>query len=450
MTLVPVPSRPSYHAIEWYDEVPRSVRGITIVGLLLFVFAICGFGYWAFNAPLAAAVISQGSFVATGKNTIVQHLEGGIINEITVEEGDLVQKGQPLIYLDETAARANERELFLRLARLEAINARLQAEFNEGLSITFPENMQGVMTDPDVAEIVASQNLNFAGSRAKYESDIAMLNANIDALDVRGIGLKVQFDAINEQLALLQEDFVAKNQLFEKGLIRMQEVNALRRAVMEATGQIGRLDAEIKETGLISEKYRQQIVQTRNAYRQGALDEMQAIEAELDSVREQHRNAQNVMRRTVINAPVTGVIVRMYYNSPGGVIEGGKPIAEILPQDVPLIIETQIPRTEIDNVRVGQLASVQLTALNRRTTPILEGHVFYISADSVPGDMRTQQQDVYLARISLDPSEMARVQGFSPTPGMPAQIMVETETRTFFDYLAKPIKDSMSRAFREN
>ncbi len=450
MTLVPVPSRPVYHAIEWYDDVPRSVTGITITGLLLFVVAIGGFGYWAFNAPLAAAVISQGSFVATGKNTIVQHLEGGVINEIAVEEGDLVQKGQPLIYLDETAARANERELFLRLARLEAINARLQAEFNEGLSITLPANLQGVMSDPDVAEIVESQNLNFAGSRAKFESDIAMLNANIDALDVRSIGLKVQFGSINEQLALLQEDFTAKNQLLEKGLIRMQEVNALRRAVMEATGQIGRLDAEIKETSLISEKYRQQIVQTRNAYRQGALDEMQAIEAELDSVREQHRNAENVMRRSVINAPVTGIIVRMYYNSPGGVIEGGKPIAEILPQDVPLIIETQISRTEIDNVRVGQVASVQLTALNRRTTPILEGHVFYISADSVPGDMRTQQNDVYLARISLDPSEMARVHGFSPTPGMPAQIMIETETRTFFDYLAKPIKDSMSRAFREN
>lgn len=450
MSHVPAPSRPSYHALEWYAEVPRSVTGITLFGFLLFVFAVGGFGYWAVSAPLAAAVISQGSFVATGKNQIVQHLEGGIIKQIMVEEGELVQQGQALVFLDETAARANERELFLRLARLEAVNARLQAEFDESLSIMFPDYLQGVMSDPDVAEIVASQKLNFAGSRAKFESDIAMLNANIDALDARAVGLNVQFDSISAQLVLLQDDLVAKNQLLEKGLVRSQEVNTLRRAVMEASGQIGRLDAEIKETGLISEKYGQQIVQTRNAYRQAALDEMQAIEAELDSVREQYRNAQNVMRRSVIYAPVTGIIVRMYFNSPGGVIEGGKPIAEILPQDVPLIIETQIPRTEIDNVRVGQIASVQLTALNRRTTPILEGHVFYISADSVPGDLRNQQQDVYLARISLDPIEMARVQGFSPTPGMPAQIMVETETRTFFDYLAKPIKDSMSRAFREN
>ena len=113
---------------EWYSGVPRSIRKHTVAGLILIGVSFGGFGTWAMTAPLAAAVIAQGSFVATGQNKIVQHLEGGIIKELLVDEGDHVQLNQPLVLLDETAAQANERQLFLRQARLEAITARLTAE----------------------------------------------------------------------------------------------------------------------------------------------------------------------------------------------------------------------------------------------------------------------------------------------------------------------------------
>ena len=143
------------------------------------------------------------------------------------------------------------------------------------------------------------------------------------------------------------------------------------------------------------------------------------------------------------------VAVRMNYNTPGGVIESGKPIAEILPTDVPLIIETQIPRVNIDSVKLGQEATVRLTSLNQRTTPVLQGKVFYVSADALPDDSKVVPQEVYLARIELSASELSRVQGFNPTPGMPAEVMIQTAERTFFEYLSKPIVDSMQRAFRE-
>ncbi len=148
-------------------------------------------------------------------------------------------------------------------------------------------------------------------------------------------------------------------------------------------------------------------------------------------------------------APVAGTVVRLYYHTAGGVIETGKAILEILPAGEPLIIEAMVSRTEIDSVRTGQHATVHLTALNQRTTPVLDGEVFYLSADAIAESAGGDVREVYLARVSLPPDQIARVPGFTPTPGMPAEIMIQTEERTFAQYLAKPVVDSMSRAFRE-
>jgi HlyD family secretion protein len=139
----------------------------------------------------------------------------------------------------------------------------------------------------------------------------------------------------------------------------------------------------------------------------------------------------------------------MHYHTPGGVIESGKAIAEILPTGEPLIIEASIPRTEIDVVHKGQEATVRLTSLNARTTPILSGEVFYVSADSIVDTSQEVPQEIYLARVSVPQSQLDRVRGFTPTPGMPVEIMIQTEERTFFEYLMRPIADSMNRAFRE-
>lgn len=207
--------------------------------------------------------------------------------------------------------------------------------------------------------------------------------------------------------------------------------------------------AEVSENREQIVRFEQQITQTKDAYRQAALQELQSLEAELDAVREQSREAENVLRRVTINAPVPGTIIRMYYHTAGGVIESGKAILEILPSDVPLVIEAQVPRTDIDNVKVGQKASIRLIALNRRTTPVLEGEVYYVSADALPEMSGPTPKEVYLARVRLPASELARVHGFQPTPGMPAEILVQTQSRTFFSYLTKPIADSMARAFME-
>jgi len=435
--------------IEWYTDVPRSIHRQTMVGLLLLVITFGGFGAWAFTAPLAAAVVAQGSFVATGQNKIIQHLEGGIIKEILVNEGDHVEAGQPIIRLDETSAQANERSMLFRRARLEAINARLMAEYNGSETLEFPDWLKEQGHDPEINAILESQLISFQSSRRKLESDLQLLRSNMESLEFRAEGYETQRKSMTRQAALLQEELAGKMTLLDSGFIRKTETNAVRRAIADAEGQIGRLGSEVSETMSQIKKHREQIAQTEASYRQAAVDELQAIAAELDNVREQSRSAENVLERITINAPVSGTVVRMHYHTAGGVIESGKGIAEILPTDVPLIIETQVPRTDIDSVRAGQDAIVRLTALNQRTTPVLNGKVYYVSADSLPDVTPTEQREVYIARVSLDPSEIQRVPGFSPTPGMPAEIMIQTAERTFFDYLSRPIIDSMQRAFRE-
>ncbi|MEM8788462.1 MAG: HlyD family type I secretion periplasmic adaptor subunit [Pseudomonadota bacterium] len=433
----------------WYAEVPRSVTRHAIFGFTLMVVAFGGFGAWAFRAPLAAAVIAQGSFVATGQNKIVQHLEGGIIKDILVSEGDVVAAGQTMLRLDETAALANERVLFFRQLRLEATEARLLAEYNEDDRLVFPQYLEAARSHLEIATVLDGQALAFEVAKSALENDIALLERNTAALRIRARGHEAQLTATKAQLAIIEEDLETNHLLMERGLMRQAELNAVRRAKAEAEGQIGRLEAEISEIAEMTEKHAAQIEKARSKYRQSALDELNPIQAELDSIREKARKAQNVLARSDVAAPVNGTVVRLYYHTSGGVIESGKAIAEILPANEPLIVEIQVPRTEIDSVRVGAPATVRLSALNQRTTPVLDGEVFYVSADAITEKTDGVTQEVYVARVRLPPEEIQRVPGFSPTPGMPAEIMVQTAERTFVQYLAKPIKDSMSRAFRE-
>ena len=442
LTVIPRPDT-------WYQDVPRSIGRQAVFGLLLMLVTFGGFGAWAMMAPLAAAVIAQGSFVATGQNKIVQHLEGGIIADIHVQEGDRVTEGQIMLTLDQTLALATTRELTLRRIRLEATQARLMAEQQHQDQLSYPSHLEAERHDPEAAMILDGQMLAFQASSASLANDISVISRNLEALDIRTTGYGIQLEATRSQLGLLAEELEAKSALVESGLSRRSEALALRRAMLEADGQVGRLEAEIAELNEMRAKFEAEIAKTRDDYSRNALTQLQTIESELESIREQQRKSENILDRTDVIAPVSGTVVRLYYHTTGGVVETGRPIVEILPAYAPLIIEVLIPRTNIDSVHVGQKATVRLTGLNQRTTPVLNGVVDYLSADAVADGSNGTRREVYVARVTVTPEEMQRIQDFSPTPGMPAEIMIQTEERTFAQYLVKPVMDSMSRAFRE-
>ncbi len=443
------------HMHHWYSEVPRSSRGATLFGIAVIAVTVLGFGYWGSTALIAGAIVSSGSFVATGENKIVQHLEGGVIEEILVREGDVVEKGQVLIRLDETAPEAELRRLELREATTMAMEARLKAEMNEKDSVTFPERLRSHKNDPDFASILATQRQVLKARRNSVKQEIATLKEGMDALEQRVKGGRTQLQSVHAQLGFFEQELKSKAELLLRGLIRKPDVLALERAKANMQGEIGRLNGEIGDARERISRIREQIMSVRNNAIKDVIEKMHEVTAELKDVRERIRASREVLERVNITAPVNGAVVRLRYHTPGGVIEAGKNIMEILPLQEELIIEARIQPRDIDSVKLGQLAAVRLTALNRRITPMIAGEVVYVSADSLGGNRQdssvgSDPTDEYVARIKLNAREAADVQGFSPTPGMPAEVYIKTADRTFLEYLTKPLLDSMARAFRES
>ncbi len=437
---------------EWSDNIPRSTRGAIFYGIAVIAVFVLVFGIWGIAAPIAGAVVSTGYFVASGQNKIMQHLEGGVIAEILVMEGDLVRKGQEIITLDQTAAAAELRRLDLRAARLAAIEARLEAEIAGGTRLTFPETLLAeARTDPDTAELIEAQTEAFEARRRHIESEISTLSAGIDGLNERIMGAQAQRAAIERQIAIIAEELEGKEKLLSDGFVRRPEVLALRRAQAGLDGEVGRLVGDMGDSRERIARINEQILSVRNAAAKVAVEQSLEVKAELKDVRERRRAAADMVERSAIIAPEDGIIVKMRYHTPGGVIEAGSPVAEIVPLDADLVIQARVRPQDIDSVRLGQTASVRLTALNKRTTPMVDGLVTYVSADALPAELGREAggQDGFVARIRLDARSLAMVADFAPTPGMPAEVYIKTHERSFAEYLLQPVKDSMARAFRE-
>lgn len=437
----------------WYDSLPRSTKAPTVAGALIMAVVVMGFGVWGNMAPIAGAVVASGVFVVTGQNKIIQHLEGGMIREIFVREGDTVEAGQALLELDGTAARAELQRLFLRRIRLSAMDARLQAEMREEADITLPPEIDAWMgKSPEVQEIVDSQQMTFAARRNNLNSDVKSIQESINALEERIRGSRVQLDAVQRQIVLLDEEIVTKDRLVQAGLVRKPELMVLQRSKANLEGEVGRIMGDIGDAKERIARAVEQINGVRKTAIKTAVEQMHEVRGELADVRERMLSAKGILDRVRVTAPVSGIVVKLRYHTRGGVVEAGKNIMELLPAKDELIIEARLRPQDIDNVKHGQAAMVRLTALNQRITPMVSGEVVYLSADTLADEKKSQQvgpTDIYLVRVRLDSEESRNLPGFSPTPGMPAEVYIKTAERTFFQYLMRPIQDSFMRAFRE-
>jgi HlyD family type I secretion membrane fusion protein len=442
---------PSLNA-PWYGSLPRSTRLPTIAGILVMAVMLGGFGVWGNMAPIAGAVVASGVFVATGQNKIIQHLEGGVIRAIYVHEGDLVEQGQLLLELDDTTPRAELKRLFLRSLRLTAMDVRLQAEMREEADVAFPKAVVDEAGDAEVAQILDSQRLTFIARKNNVNSDIAGVIEGINALQERIQGSNVQLDGVKRQIVLLDDEIETKRYLLQTGLVRKPELLVLQRTKANLEGEVGRIKGEIGDAKERIAKSNEQINGIRKTAIKTAVEQMHEVRGELADVRERMLAAKGVLDRIKITAPVKGVVVKLRYHTQGGVVEPSKTIMEILPLQEELIIEARVRPQDIDSVKHGQLAMVRLTALSQRITPMISGDVIYLSADTLADERKSQQvgpTDIYLVRVKLDRAEAMKIPDFSPTPGMPVEVYIKTHERTFFQYVVKPIHDSMMRAFRE-
>lgn len=434
----------------WYDEVPRRARAPTAAGYLAIAMFIFGFGYWADTALIAGAIVSSGSFVTTGENKIVQHLEGGVIRSLLVREGDVVTQGQTMIELDDTAPKAELARLTLRRLRAEAIEARLSAEIQGDNEIKFPDSLVEREADPEIISMVSAQRLTFDAWRNDINSGTEALTDGVKALKERVNAAQSERTAVEKQLLLIKEELDGKAELLPKGLIRKSEILALQRAEANLQGEAGKYAGEIGDATDQIAKTEQQMIGIHTTAAKEAVEQLHQVRGDIADLRERIRSQEDVLRRINIVAPVSGIVVKMRYHTPGGVVEAGKSILEIVPSSGDLNIEVRVRPQDIDHVKVGAEAAIRLSSLNRRTTPTLTGHVNYVSADVLPDDAQAiQGKDVYVVRVGLDRDQPMSMKEFRAKPGMPAEVYIKTSERTFFRYLIQPVLDSMSRAFRE-
>src|ERR1700716_2706787 len=444
---------------EWYRGVPLSAKWPIFTGLAMLVVWLGCFGVWAGVAPLNSAVVASGTFVATGQNKLVQHFEGGIIREIAVKEGDVVEANQVLVRMDDTAAGAKLRRLILKKYRLIAMKARLEAEMSTSETIETPAAFGASGRDPEVKAILERQRAELRARRASLATEESVLSKQIAGLEESIRGYQAQVQSTKDRLALFQEELKDKETLLGQQLVRKTDVLALRRSEASLGGELGEVLGRIADSKERIAQANERIVQLHSTALKDAIKELRETEADLDYVEEQIRAAQDVVDRVDVRSPVRGIVVKKNSHTAGGVVSPGAVILELLPMGDERIIEAHVNPKDISHVSVGQEALVRLSALNQRITPMVGASVIYVSADALAEQMQAKNEarpasdtrrGFYVVRVRPDQDDiLRRMPEFIPTPGMPADVYIKTGERTFFEYIMKPVFDSFSRAFRE-
>ncbi len=423
------------------------VRSGTLAWAAAIVLGFFGlFGLSAVTAPLDSAAIARGEVAVEGGRQSVQHLTGGLVSEIHVQEGSQVGRGDPLVTLDEAQAAMTWSILGGRLSALRALSSRLRAERDGRDAVTFDFD-DGERVDPTVQDLIAGQTRIFDARARSIRSQRLILERRVGQLQAEIKGLEGQLLAHADQDALIDLEIANVEPLVDKGLEREPRLLALRRVKAEvarnsasAWASIARSEQAIGETQL-------RIQDLEVSRLNEVVQELRAVDDEMFDIRERLRNAQATLDRTVIRAPVAGTVVDLRVFTEGGVIGAGEEIMSLVPSDAPLQVEARIALDDIDAVRVGLPARVRLTAFSQRTVDVVTGTVSHVSADRLTDP--TTGEAYFLAQIRLDDLDLPGEIAEQVVPGMGVEVMVRTGERTIFDYLTKPLRDSFSRALVE-
>jgi HlyD family type I secretion membrane fusion protein len=424
----------------------RQVRVPFLLGCGVIGLCFVGLGAWGGSAPLAGAAIASGQVVVQSNRKTIQHLEGGIVREIAVTDGDAVKSGELLVRLDDTRARTNLDVLQGRYFAARARAARLIAERDGHAEIAFPAELLQA-AHPAAVEAVNGQRRIFAARRIWVDGQIAILRQQIAQLREEIAALEAQVESETRQAGLIGEEMQGVKALVVKGLERRPRLLALQRTAEEIgarrsdhLGQIARAQQKIGEAEL-------KIADHENKRIDDIMQELRATQDELFDLQEKLFAARDVLERTEIRAPRDGVVVNRRVHTIGGVINPGEAVLEIVPQAEELLVEARVRKDDIDLVRPGMKAQVRLIAYSQRWTPSVDGTVQTVSADRLE-DGRSGES-FYVARIEIDPASLAKLPDAELYPGMPADVLIVTGSRTALDYMLSPITSSLARAFRE-
>jgi HlyD family secretion protein len=425
----------------------RSIRSHLIAGLALMLVLVVGFGGWASTAQISGALIAPGSVVVDSNVKKVQHPTGGVVGEVRVRDGDVVKAGDIVVRLDETVVKANLAIVVKTLNGLLARAARLEAEQRGLDTIRFPAMLTDRADDPEVRDVMASETKLFevrvfgrAGQKSQLRERVSQLNEEIT-------GLTAQEQAKEKEIALVEKELIGVRQLYEQRLIQISRLTQLERDMARLTGERGQyIAARAQAKGKITET-ELQIIQVDKDVVSEVSKDLRETTDKIGEFVERKVTAEDQLRRIDIRAPQDGVVLQSTVHTVGGVITAGDAIMMVVPRADDLSVEAKVNPQDIDKLQIGQKTLLRLSAFNQRTTPELNGVVTRVSAD-VSTDQRTGQS-YYTIRVSLPPSEVARLGEVKIIPGMPVEAFVQTGDRTMFSYLMKPFSDQLMRSFRE-
>ena len=405
------------------------------------------FGGWAATAPLASAVVAAGTVSVESDRKTVQHLEGGIVSEILAKEGDIVKPGDIVLKLDPTQAQAAYALVKNRLSILRVTEARLLAESADMPSIDLPPDLRQT-DDPTVKKAISLQKTIFRDRQQTRDGQLAILNDRINQLGEAESGLQQQLSAVNEQVSSFDEEIARLTKGKTSGVVATNQLSSMIRAKFDMQGSHGQIMSEAAKLRQTISETQLQIMQVNQEFVERAGTELRDIRDQMNEASERADMALDVLNRTIVRAPVYGMLQNLRVHTIGGVIRPAEPVMDIIPLNDDLIVTAKVRPIDIDSVHVGMKSEVRFSSFSARTTPAVFGKVTVLSQDVIE-PTQPNQLPYYEARIEVDTSTIPRGLRGRLLPGMPADVIIATGERTLFQYLLKPLEDTFQKSLRE-
>jgi HlyD family type I secretion membrane fusion protein len=430
------------------DDAPSdSIRRVALAGWLIIAVFFGGIGSWAATAPLNGAVVGNAVVKVDGNRKSVQHLDGGIVKELRIKEGDKVNAGDILVVLDETQAQAEYDVLSQQYMVLRATEVRLLTELDRGTELVMPQDLKARPDDSYFKSVWNGQVSQFQSRLAAIEGQRSVIREKINQLGSQITGAQAQVKSFTDQITSVHAEAKDIAPLVERGLIARPRILQLERTAFGLEGQIADANANIAKARQAIAEQQQQIAQLDNDRMADITKDLRDTQAKMLEVIPKAMNAKAVLGRMEIRSPYAGRVVALTVFSVGGVIQRGEKILDIVPDQDSLTIEAQIAVEDISDIKPNMRAEVHLTAYKQRIVPIIHGDVIQVSADRLT-DPKTNNP-YYIAFVRVDQDELAAMPNIKLYPGMPATVMIPTIQRTAFDYIVGPLVMSFNHSFRQ-
>ncbi|MGB5077932.1 MAG: HlyD family type I secretion periplasmic adaptor subunit, partial [Sphingorhabdus sp.] len=399
--------------------------------------------------PLNSAAIAPGTLEAAGGGRrTVQHLEGGIVSNFLVTEGQKVRAGDPLVQLDPTQNDARDTAIRSTYYGLLAQDARLTAELQGLDAIRYPSELMAVAANPEVKAIMAASDAMFAARKRGLSEQTAILSTRIGQAGAEMRSSSAQLEALGDQAKLLEDEEMGVSALVEEGLERKSRLLSLQRQKAQNEGQFGQLTNNLDRLrGTVSETRAQMTLLQRERAIEAATQQRD-VQMKIAEAREQLKVSGDIRNRQQILAPVGGTVVNLRLITPGGVIGPGQPLLDIVPSHEKIVVTARLNANDIDMVHPGLKAEVRVTPYKSRVMPNLHGIVREVSADATFDE--AAQQQYYKVIVEIEPGEMKHFPDVRLVSGMPAEVFIDLGSSSLFRYLLQPMIDSFHRAFRES